>query len=47
MKKIDQKECKHHYEKEYINGAQTGDYVCIYCGDAILGKPSKQKKAEN
>ena len=48
MNEINQTKCNHHYEKEYINGMQTGDYVCVYCGDTVWGKPSKQKnKAEN
>lgn len=48
MEKINQKECKHQYEKEYIKGMQTGDYVCKICGHTTWGKPYKQKnKAEN
>lgn len=41
------KEFNYHYEKEYIEGIQTGDYVCIYCGDTCWGKPeNKVKKVE-
>ncbi len=35
-------EDKHQWEKEYYNGANTGDYVCSVCGAEISGLSYEQ-----
>lgn len=41
------KPCKHpRLDKEYFGGADTGDWACVTCGEARMGRDWNKKPAK-